>query len=93
MTTEHTPTPWTKQKCRCGDPLCRSWTVSGICSPQISEANAAFIVRAVNAHDALVKVLAEARDYYTDGNELGEFEQGLYQRIDAALRLAKGSQS
>lgn len=54
-----------------------------------SRANAAFIVRAVNAHDDLVEALRAARQYLEGGNPLhasgGHRNTDLRDLIDAAL--------
>jgi hypothetical protein len=60
-------------------------------------ANAAFIVRAVNAHDALVAACEELC-FHLEANELvnrpdnpcNHYDQPAYDRAQAALRLAKG---
>ena len=88
---EHSPTPWrvnvsaleyleirsdgeNGQICGCGE-----------VDSEIDQANAAFIVQAVNAHDALVEALEEARDYLPHHDD-----PALTQKVDAALALAKG---
>lgn len=62
--TTHTPTPWQvvySNVCSCPAASFHDLQdCSPICSP-IEKADAAFIVRAVNAHEELLKV---ARDYY-----------------------------
>ncbi len=57
-------------------------------------ANAALIVRAVNAHDRLVEALDDARQWisqYVDGTG-AEFGEAVA-KVDAALALARGEQS
>ncbi len=58
----------------------------------ISEANAAFIVRACNSHDALVAALVEVRAAITEVNRgAGEtvFNPAVTQIVDAVLKLAQ----
>ncbi|MCP5115065.1 MAG: hypothetical protein GY953_29900, partial [bacterium] len=60
-----------------------------------NDADAALIVRAVNAHDGLVAALGEAREmlrkYEIDVEWPATNEhRGAVERIDAALRAAKG---
>lgn len=62
---EHTPTPWKASgNAVFRDGHCLAMTGTDIWMPEVEEANAAFIVRACNAHDDLVAALeavAEAR--------------------------------
>ena len=59
------------------------------------EANAAFIVRAVNSHAALVEALTAAvvqMEYTGDGSEAAKYQwPALYDMARAALTLAKGA--
>lgn len=55
-------------------------------------ANAAFIVRAGNAHQALVDLLTEARAWM-DGDVMNDpWEKAFTERIDAALKQARGEE-
>lgn len=68
---------------------------SGVVRAEQREANAAFIVRAVNAHDALVSAL-EAwtnSEYCDEGGEVisaADYWPAGYAQAVAALKLAKG---
>jgi hypothetical protein len=59
-------------------------------SPEEIEANAAFIVRACNSHDALVKVAKNLRDYLGEGRKLGDDTEWFADKVSAALKLAEG---
>jgi len=50
---EHTKTPWTIIKCPCGQKGCNSFMIKEVhmCDSRMTKEDAAFIVRAVNAHD------------------------------------------
>lgn len=96
MTTEHTPTPWTinephAARSNNAQILDLDGYIVVECSGYASHTgvnakhNAAFIVRAVNSHEALVKALeAMTLDYKLDG-----FPE-ITRAAQAALRLAKG---
>lgn len=113
MTTEHTPTPWKLNKALDGehvvyDPQTQygiAYTHSGdgkgahIEDEDTRLANAAFIVRAVNAHDALVKALEDSRHFlsiitpYLDGTQGSDLVPRIAANVEAAqaaLRQANG---
>lgn len=61
-------------------------------SEDICKANAALIVRAVNAHDALVAALLDAQAYIASrGGQTGGERLRVQQRIRAALAAARGT--
>lgn len=88
----HTPTPWEVDPKRALRVLQRG-TDTTICSTGATdntrdqwEANAAFIVRAANAHDALVAALEAVAEAFN----LSHAHRGpLGRQIQAALKLAK----
>lgn len=95
MTTQHTPTPW---KCAarpgpCGTHLLCIASANDLLIADIwggSEANAAFIVRAVNAHDELVAALRGVlvwADRYRPPLSPDSIE--MLERVRAALAKAK----
>ena len=54
-------------------------------------ANAAFICKAVNAHEALVKAIKEAMTYIVKTkNESEQYETTVYNQCKQALNLAEG---
>ena len=88
MTGKPTPTPWAIFKAGIGeengDGIASLWREG-----DEREANAALIVRAVNAHDALVKALKTALGVVDQGRRI-DSEQAHYLRVQfkAALALA-----
>lgn len=79
-TTPHTPTPWKVQKARSLYATTPSWTVEtedGKNTPVsaiLKETDAAFIVRAVNCHEELLKALQNCvldleREYITPDSD------------------------
>ena len=99
--TKHTPTPWTltgikKQQIRCADKKARQsiianmvaeWNYSSKTTYSLTdEANAQFIVKAVNSHDELIEALKEALGWF-EHNKLGHRIQPL---IKQALAKAEG---
>ncbi len=98
MTGKHTPMPWAIFKAGIGeengDGIASLWREGGE-----REANAALIVRAVNAHEGLVKALEKAENAL-DPNTAGispagfialRIQQGnARQNARAALALARG---
>lgn len=86
--TKHTPTPWVNNGegiivCNDGDVFTMSTT---LLDDKEREANAAFIVKAVNCHDELVEALEIAY------KNLSGYEKGSITgiKISAALTKAKG---
>jgi len=84
MKTEHTPTPWklwdgTKVYGHehDGSDVSIVDSSSSFLSPETSQANAAFIVRAVNCHEELVALLRECRH--------PGLSEDLYHRIEKAI--------
>lgn len=96
---EHTPTPWRQnggqiEIPRMGLRVCtmHSGTIGDASKSDIERlANAAFIVRAVNAHEVLVKALEALKSYFAvlEGQDWRERE--LDEQAGAALRLARGA--
>ncbi len=104
--TAHTPTPWAPIPQTDGSTMVARVTETDnqmqprsmrlVChvmarrsSLAEDDANAAFIVRAVNAHDALTESLADLFRYCGD-IELSSRLEGILNRADAALKLARG---
>jgi hypothetical protein len=89
MSSEHTPTPWYVaggKTIRYGVKGAGGDGWIGKANWQNGEANAEFIVRAVNCHDELVAVMKEARDKgYT-----APWPDGLRDRINLAIAKAEG---
>lgn len=103
MTIQHTPTPWvatpigqgTNDFCihAAGIPWQLAYLAANSQIDWPIEANAAFIVRAVNSHDDLVAALKEAREYvaeradaeYLPGGPVGNEEMRLLVSINDAL--------
>lgn len=91
--TKHTPTPWTAWNAPDGSWVVRAvyedsqgrrtTAFPAVCHSggQDNEANAAFIVHAVNSHDALVAIARRAREIAGD-----DFRKV----IDAALKAEEG---
>ena len=90
----HSPTPW---RAELSDREWNAWIVSmpDRCCAKVwgwvenqstVEANAEFIVRAVNAHDALVEALRGLKTELTTGSELTI--EDWVEKADAALKLA-----
>lgn len=100
--TKHTPTPWKAIKNSCFweiQPENRSdsdpYQIGDVCAscPEndvhgLQQANAEFIVRAVNSHDALVAALEKAK-LEMDGDYVDEVWGRDLKYIDDALTLAK----
>jgi hypothetical protein len=96
---KHTPTPWQIGSkvpnfiyARDGLDIiaqCDSWNES---TRAEENANAAHIVRCVNAHDALVAALELCDGYLTDAMRLREHARTreVWESARAALKLAKG---
>lgn len=89
---EHTPTPWWIGSLAAGG--VGIWADQGPITVQPAKAagldDAAFIVRAVNAHEALVEALDRTLNWltsYPGGGALGAYEQAR-----EALSLARGEQ-
>lgn len=89
---KHTPTPWAVGR------KCESLVTSGIeivadCQStgelprEISVANAAFIVRAVNAHEELIKMIKNLRDLALDADVIDNVH---VEEIDFILSKAEG---
>lgn len=83
---EHTPTPWrieVVESSSSGDPVelivCGTdWEIAQIElgeEDNLCRANAAFIVKACNSHDALVKALEAIRDCAKNTRDWQELEQ------------------
>jgi len=80
--TKHSPLPWTS------DPDAENFvTVEGANGTQVCNvdlaANAAFIVRAVNAHEELVRLLAELVSNGKSDTDCGEYDAA----VDLLSRL------
>jgi hypothetical protein len=105
MESKHSPLPWTY--CHNGG---GTWPIIGerdratvaVVTPQMAgddaehEANAAFIVRACNAHDALVEACEKALFAVQDGADAALHEYGVnawndtLNKLREALKAAKG---
>lgn len=92
---KHTPTPWNVNQGRItadGVTVATSYAPSNatVNSIALRDANAAFIVRACNAHDELVEILERARGVVqmVDDAEGGQID--LLSAIDARLAKARG---
>lgn len=97
MTTSHTPTPWIAKFDEVIGANDRSVAVCGVELNEnaIDQANAAFIVKAVNAHEALVAALERAsnwfeRDMTLPRSETASDYSGMGLELRTALRLARG---
>jgi len=98
---QHTPTPWKVNKSMSmGQPLLEIssdehiFWIAGVGAPdedrQLAEANAAFIVRSCNSHEALVGACEAARpDLVAYSNSYGGDYLASLQAVDAALALAR----
>lgn len=106
MSDKHTPTPWEVAVIDSGD------TAYGIYGPNgeviadiptmahcVEDADARYLVRAVNAHDALVSTLREARDMAYGlaraaakdvSTDVRVIAAEMERRFDAAIKLAEG---
>ena len=85
---DHSPLPWHVGPYYRFDIEARDGRVGGG-SPSFTprgDANAEFIVRAVNSHDALVAALKAARAWMDDRRELAEIVQAI---LDADVALLK----
>ena len=105
MTEQHTPTPWTVYDAADAyypgiDAARRTVVVFGSAdeecgvrgdTPEEAEANARFIVRAVNSHDEMLEALTLARTFMVDFEGLPETDAHNPLRIvDAAIAKARG---
>jgi hypothetical protein len=100
----HTPTPWSVQgHIYVAGPnnglsvaRCMSYTGKTLQETQLHEeraqANATFIVRAVNAHETLIAVCGEALEFLSDPDRCppSNFDRDLSVALAKALALAKG---
>ena len=88
--TQHTPTPWSYDgrdiwATNSGNAV----NVARLLTPKLAEANAAFIVKAVNSHAALVEALKAAQSYIETPGDLSRPEVTFLQEdIEIALKLA-----
>ncbi len=91
MTVQHTPTPWGVELSTIYKTPVMDWneldhqTGDDIVGSTISHADAAFVIRAVNAHEELIALLGEI--HYKHANSLKE---GLAVRIIQAIAKAEG---
>lgn len=98
--TNHTPTPWAVGPKKLQDVLivnsAGTQYIAATFGHNYGEDNAAFIVRSVNAHDALIEALELARDCITScagwAHKDAQSGEGIPVEvfIDKALKLAKG---
>lgn len=103
--TKHTPTPWRAAQTRASEVIWAdsiiailwdgSGTIGCAAATETDRANAALIVRAVNAHDALVRALRETKAWIETLRTVNRDRslpgmEALERRTDAALRLAEG---
>lgn len=93
METKHTPTPWSTSGTKVvdGKIVVAQCKFAGVMSHMQAAHNAAFIVRACNAHEELVAALKEARATIHDlvHQKWNEVEYWLG-NIDAAIAKAEG---
>lgn len=90
---KHTPTPWILD----GDWILKDDDTPVAAAHVNAEANAAYIVRACNAHERLVEALKEARDLLAlngiDINDSADYGNGraddIVRRIGVALGAAE----
>ncbi len=103
---KHTPTPWTLDTHKYTDDgnKCRTFVIHGkdyaigriqgpfavIGKDAEKEANAAFIVRACNAHDELVRALETAETYFNEYAAETPASAHTLHHVRAALAKAKG---
>lgn len=94
---KHTPTPWVgfydQGKPYAIFPAGRRGEICTFAEPTPTEADHTFIIRAANAHDALIDALTSARGYvaaYESEHESNKAMR-LLADIDAALALAGAS--
>lgn len=99
-TQQHTPTPWEgpfsqnnpawRGVHKRGLPICTAW--NGPNGEEFAEPNAAFIVRACNAHEALVAALEKAYDAFSEAvdNDNALVDHPALAEIESALKLARG---
>lgn len=106
MKQEHTPTPWRAMEMGSeGARLFQVTTDKRQAMKHIADvmardtltdfANAAFIVRAVNAHDELVEALEDARNVikHSVRRDVFTYKQHILDKIDTALARVEGSES
>jgi hypothetical protein len=92
MTQKHTPTPWGASHAKRHSlvhnvPLGREYQVRVEVTGESHEANAAFIVRAVNAHDDLVKALEPFARMARGMSEVEQMDHVLFKRLDSEGRV------
>jgi hypothetical protein len=92
-TTEHTPTPWPKPEYGNDvgpndEGFWEFWEIDGVGRFDI-EANAAFIVRACNAHDQLVTALTDCVAVIVGDTSGPQQVQGIVAEARAALAKAQ----
>jgi hypothetical protein len=101
-TQKHTPTPWRASKARKSSNFCAYVAFVQTVDPasvlakvsggptddrEVAEANAAFIVRAVNAHDDLVKALEPFARMARGMSEVEQMDHVLFKRLDSEGRV------
>jgi len=88
-TGQHTPTPWNLQTLRVSlvPVMIR---VNGY-TKETAEANAAFIVRACNSHDALVGALQDFIDAATESSKNESYKANAYGFMMAVLPKARAA--
>jgi len=88
---KHTPTPWHVTVNRAQDLVCAGDEVVADCAsgdlPDITKANAEFIVRAVNCHDELVSACTFA---YRRALQTQDQDSELINKLFSALAKAEG---
>jgi hypothetical protein len=100
MSATHTPLPWESEDyCVTAEggtvgvailePLVRFWVRQPVTDPETMAANARLIVRAVNAHAALVAACESALKALTGPDSAG-YQRDVAATLRAALALAKG---
>ena len=96
-TQKHTPTPWKLDKWGLiqGDNTDIANTNDTWVDEGVAEANAAYIVKAVNSHEALLKALKNMREdwltsFETDVNEGDKDAIKILNDADEAIKQAEG---
>lgn len=94
--TQHTPTPWsfvdTNMQTKDGVEVHRWFNAGGLPLP-LTDANAAFIVRAVNSHEDMLDVIKRAKRVVAEScgyNDGVRFHTDLLRDIESAIAQAEG---
>ncbi|WP_374453785.1 hypothetical protein [Phenylobacterium sp.] len=94
---KHTPVPWTFEKCRCGHPSCKQFTLSNQGSVGFSEDDARLIAAApalLEALKAVSEMLMVRPDIVAKLHPLMGFaEKETFEKASAALLQATGGEN